>query len=72
MKKSERAKTRINHSFNMVIKNLETLSKNVYIGEVIDVKPGLDVKELPEYDDAVASLAKLKETVLTEYAEHIK
>ncbi len=58
--------------FGVLIGNLEDVSKRVYQGKPLGLKPGLNIRTLPEYINAVTILAQLRETALSKYAEHTR
>ena len=52
-----------------LIVSLEMLSGKVHDSKGLDIKPGLDIRLLPEYVDAVCALSNLRESAAKKYHE---
>lgn len=52
-----------------VITDLESTARAIYGGTKTGIEPGLDIRQLPEYVDAICSLAKLRDAVAKKYIE---
>ena len=54
-------------SIGELVGNLEQLSSQIYEAKELDIKPGLDIRTLPEYGNVIFALVSLKKSASRKY-----
>jgi len=54
-------------AIGLTISHLEDTAKNIYRASNLPILPGLDIRQLPEYLDAICAISNLREAAARGY-----